>query len=129
MTKPLRPHSRQPLGYDSHRRLHDDRIGLVSPAPAEDRVNLRINCRNCGSVVGLAADSLERDLTGARHNPGVHAKGNVVVRLRVSDEHDGTPSFMMLYADAVTYREDTDELQPSGKVRITFHKSEPQLAQ
>jgi hypothetical protein len=101
---------------------------LPFAASAQDRVNLQVSCRNCGSVVGLAADSLERDLTGSRHSPVVHAKGNVVVRLRVSDAPDGTASFMMLYADAVTYREDTGEIQPSGKVRITFHKSEPQLA-
>jgi hypothetical protein len=117
------------VDHETHRCHDDDR--LVSPAfccfragtgePPGQLPELRFRC-------WIAADSLERDLTGSRHSPVVHAKGNVVVRLRVSDAPDGTASFMMLYADAVTYREDTGEIQPSGKVRITFHKSEPQLA-
>jgi lipopolysaccharide assembly outer membrane protein LptD (OstA) len=94
---------------------------------AQERLHMLVSCRNCGSVVALAADSIQRDLTKVPHNPLVHAKGNVVVRMRMSPSDPGS-AYMLLRADAVMYNQDTGEMLPSGNVRIKFEPTEPTIA-
>jgi len=101
---------------------------ILSAAPVcpQERLHVQVSCRKCGSTVSLAADSIQRDLTKTPHNPTIQARGNVVVRMRMSPA-DPSSAYMLLHAEAVSYNQDTGEMVPSGNVRIRFESTEPTI--
>jgi lipopolysaccharide assembly outer membrane protein LptD (OstA) len=90
-------------------------ICTVSVASVAQTFKITMTHMPQGQQIGILARSIQHD------NAGVHATGNVQVRITPIHSDEG---LTVIYADEVIYHRDTGEIETRGDARITIEKAQ-----